>query len=138
MPVRTRGNRGIGRPASQTRLGENRIGNRSFAGKRSHRRGLHRYHGPVLLADPAFGALHQDLETDRDYAAVSDRRYEYRRMRRLRCVAPRIIQVGPIDKLAGPGPRLVYGSRNRCGQPEFVNLHKKQRAKKAKYRQVRK
>jgi len=59
-------------------------------------------------------------------------RGDYRMVRRHRCVAPKIIQVGPIDRQYGPGPRLVYGSRNRCGSPRVENWYKKSQAGKAR------
>lgn len=54
--------------------------------------------------------------------------------RQQRCTAPKIIQIGPIDRQAGAGPRLIYGTKNPCGSATFQNLYKPKmtKGKKAK------
>lgn len=117
----------------------------SYAGKtagrapgragRPHRPAGHRPHrgySDSYASQPAF----YYIPVEASYAGgardlVVHGRDGYRMVRRHRCVTPKIIQVGPIDRQAGPGPRLVYGSRNRCGNPKVINWYQQSQAKKA-------
>lgn len=73
-------------------------------------------HGPAGDGGPDYGYVHPA--------------YFQRMHRQYRCTAPKIIQIGPIDRQAGAGPRLIYGTRNPCGTATFQNLHKPEKAKR--------
>lgn len=103
-------------------------------GQRRHRR--YGALGPVVLDTQQVAAYNGPAIEPDDRLAYADPDYRYYPPRR--CVAPKIIQIGPINREYGPGPRLIYGDRNRCGSPVFVNAYKNPRAKKAKSRRVRK
>ncbi len=77
-------------------------------------------YGPTVIERPVYGYGHPG--------------YFRRAHRQQRCTAPKIIQIGPIDRQAGAGPRLIYGTKNPCGSATFQNLYKPKmtKGKKAK------
>ncbi|MGE3246421.1 MAG: hypothetical protein AB7F96_01245 [Beijerinckiaceae bacterium] len=99
-------------------------GNRGFG----HRRGHFRHGGPAVVVGPI---VPQYLEPERETAdPIVYAEPEPAYYRRPRCVAPKIIQAGPINKQPGSGPRLIYGSKNPCGHPTFENVYRESRAKR--------
>lgn len=122
-----------------------RPGWRGHSGKwAGHRRFKHRAPTPVWIDPNVYGerivAVVPGEAPAYDGPDEASPPAYWARPRQQRCVAPKIIQVGPIDRQSGPGPRLVYGSKNRCGAAEFVNLYKPRHGagKKAKRRHIRK
>lgn len=110
------GNRAGVRPGFRAGSRRQGLGRPGFGRHRFGRRGLHAglvgpqvipYQGPAEIPAPA---VHPYVDEPSPYRA-----YRYR------CVAPKIIKVGPITRQPGPGPRLVYGARNPCGSPAFVD-----------------
>lgn len=118
--------RGLHRPrAGLHRLKRMRPGNgyapRPFIKQFRHKGRHHRrarshflYNTPV----PYAGAVDVPLtvpDAEPDDAPVYAGPRQYRRVHR--CTAPKIIVAGKIIRQPGPGPRLIYGSRNPCGSP---------------------
>jgi len=85
-------------------------------GPRGHARRFGKFSSTPILVDPP-------LRERKDVRIDVRERFEYRYAEPRfappqRCVAPKIIQVGPIDPQPGPGPRLTYGRENPCGPPQ--------------------
>lgn len=107
---------GAGPGVRRHRFGRHGYGHNKFGRKRFGRKGLQ-----AGLVDPLIIPYQQPADIPPPAAEPYPEEAEPYRVYRQRCVAPKIIKAGPIIRQPGSGPRLIYGSRNPCGPPVFVD-----------------